>query len=157
MQRYRFGRRGVAGVAAVGLAWSVWSEASVAASRQQAGPGATPISSGVYSEPQASRGLLAYTRSCEHCHGPDLTGDPIKEIPALVADAFMFHWRGRTVLDLYNHIGRTMPADGPGSLEPRVYLDLVAYVLEANGFPRGAHDLDRDRLGGIVIERTGSP
>ncbi len=115
-----------------------------------------PISSGVYSEDQATRGLQAYTESCEHCHESDMTGNPTDEVPALVADAFMFHWRGRSVLDLYNRVSRTMPADAPGSLDAGIYLDVVAYILEANEFPRGQSDLEYDRLAGIVIERSGS-
>src|SRR5687768_16502030 len=59
------------------------------------------VRDGVYSESQASRGLREYTRSCERCHGSDLTGNATDEVPALVADMFMFHWGGRTVQALY--------------------------------------------------------
>jgi quinoprotein glucose dehydrogenase len=120
-------------------------------------PAATPtIWSGVYSPPQAKRGLLAYARSCEHCHASSLTGNPTDEVPSLVADAFMFHWRGRTVQDLYARLSKSMPSDAPGSLDAGTYLDLVAYVLEANGFPPGQQDLSREQLGALVIERAPS-
>jgi hypothetical protein len=46
-----------------------------------------------------------------------------------------------------------MPVDAPGSLEAPAYLDVVGYLLEANGFPRGSQDLDRSRLSAIVIEK----
>jgi hypothetical protein len=77
-------------------------------------------------------------------------------VPSLVADAFLFHWGGRTVLDLHARIGKTMPADAPGSVDAKAYLDIVAYLLEANGFPQGVQDLDRSRLGAIVIEKASS-
>jgi quinoprotein glucose dehydrogenase len=111
---------------------------------------------GVYSEPQASRGLREYTRSCEGCHGSDLTGNATDEVPALVADMFMFHWGGRTVQALYDRISKAMPADAPGGLDASAYLDVVAYLLEANGFPRGRQELDRSRLAAIVIEERSS-
>jgi mono/diheme cytochrome c family protein len=108
----------------------------------------------VYSPAQARRGLLEYARSCEHCHGSNLTGDAIDEVPALVADAFMFHWRGRTVQDLYARLSKAMPADAPGSLSADAYLDLVAYLLEANGYPAGTKDLEHERLSTVTIEKT---
>ena len=129
---------------------------AVAAVLRQEPSGRQSVRDGVYSEPQASRGLREYTRSCEHCHGSDLTGNATDEIPALVADTFMFHWGGRTVQALHDRISKAMPADAPGSLNASAYLDIVAYLLEANGFPRGPQELDRSRLGTIVIDKPSS-
>jgi hypothetical protein len=130
-----------------------------AARRQVAGASTATLTvwDGVYTEPQARRGLLAYTRSCERCHGSDLTGNATDEVPALVADAFAFHWRGRPVQDLYDRMRKSMPADEPGSLEAGVYLDIVAYLLEANRFPSGPQDLDRGRLRAVIVEENSSP
>jgi ankyrin repeat protein/cytochrome c553 len=112
------------------------------------------ISSGVYTKAQAQRGLVAYASACEHCHGASLTGDATAEVPSLVADAFLFHWRGRTLQHLYDRMRTSMPSDAPGSLGEARYVDLVAYLLEANGFPPGAQDLDRGRLGSVVIQKV---
>ncbi len=143
----------------VGLAclWLIAGAGAVAGEGRQ--PAQAPASgstiwTGVYSAPQARRGLLEYSRSCEHCHGPNLTGNPTDEVPSLVADAFMFHWRGRTLQDLYARVSKSMPSDAPGSLEAATYVDLVAYVLEANGFPPGAQELSPDRLRALVIEKA---
>jgi cytochrome c5 len=130
-------------------------EAALSGRQPAQAPTATStIWSGVFSAAQAKRGLLEYTRSCEHCHGPSLTGNPTDEVPSLVADGFMFHWRGRTAQDLYARLSKSMPSDAPGSLDAGTYLDLVAYLLEANGFPSGPQDLDRDRLSALVIEKS---
>jgi len=140
----------------VGLVF-IWLTAVLGASAlgQQPTAPATPlIWSGVYSQAQARRGLLEYARSCEHCHGSSLTGDAIDEVPALVADAFLFHWRGRTVQDLYARLSKAMPADAPGTLSADAYLDLVAYLLEANGYPAGTRDLERERLSALTIEKA---
>ena len=136
-------------VAAVGTGASASRQAREASGRQS-------VWDGVYNEPQASRGLREYTRSCERCHGSDLTGNATDEVPALVADMFMFHWGGQTVQALYDRIRKAMPADAPGSLDAAAYLDIVSYLLEANGFPRGSQELDRSRLGAIVIEKNPS-
>jgi hypothetical protein len=34
-----------------------------------------------------------------------------------------------------------MPADDPASLEDRRYLDILAYLIQANGFPAGSREL----------------
>jgi len=145
--------------ALVGLAclWLTAGAGAAALSGRRPAQAATATStlwSGVFSAAQAKRGLLEYARSCEHCHGPSLTGNPTDEVPSLVADGFMFHWKGRTVQDLYARLSKSMPSDAPGSLDAGTYLDLVAYLLEANGFPSGQQDLDRDRLSALVIEKS---
>lgn len=145
----------------VGLAclWLIAGAGAVAvAGRQptQAPTTTSTIWSGVYSAAQARRGLLEYARSCEHCHGASLTGNPTDEVPSLVADGFMFHWKGRTVQDLYARLSKSMPSDAPGSLDAGTYLDLAAYLLEANGFPSGQQELNRDRLSALVIEKSPS-
>jgi quinoprotein glucose dehydrogenase len=122
--------------------------------RLQSAAAGLPISSGVYSTAQAQRGLMAYATSCEHCHTASLTGNASAEVPSLVADAFLFHWRGRTLQNLYDRIRTAMPADAPGSLGEGRYVDLIAYLLEANGFPPGVQDLDRSRLSAVVIEEV---
>ena len=147
--------------ALVGLAclWlTAGAGAAALAGRQpaQAPTATSAIWSGVYSAGQAKRGLLEYGRSCEHCHGSNLTGNPTDEVPSLVADGFMFHFKGRTVQDLYARLSKSMPSDAPGSLGAGAYLDLVAYLLEANGYPAGPQDLNRDRLSALVIEKSPS-
>ena len=146
----------------VGLAclWLTAGAGAAALSGRRPAQAATATStlwSGVFSAAQAKRGLLEYARSCEHCHGPSLTGNPTDEVPSLVADGFMFHWKGRTVQDLYARLSKSMPSDAPGSLDAGTYLDLVAYLLEANGFPSGQQDLDRDRLSALVVEKSPPP
>jgi hypothetical protein len=49
-----------------------------------------------------------------------------------------------------------MPRDKPGSLSARAYTDVAAYILQANKFPGGSRELDRDPrvLEQIVIERS---
>jgi cytochrome c553 len=111
---------------------------------------------GVYTEQQASRGERQYGRACERCHGSDLAGDPVAEIPALSLDSFMTSWNGRSVNDLLAAMKRSMPKDKPGTLSENAYLDLAAYLLQANKFPSGSSELPRksEDLATITIDRS---
>jgi cytochrome c5 len=128
----------------------------VAFSQASAGPPKRSVWDGVYSEEQARRGETQYGRFCESCHGADLSGNQVDEVPALTWDAFLMQWNDRTVKDLFDSVKRSMPRDNPGSLNLRAYVDVIAYLLQANKFPSGAKDLslNEDVLGQIVIERT---
>ena len=111
---------------------------------------------GVYTDQQAGRGERQYSRACESCHGSDLAGDQVAEIPALSLDSFMTSWNGRTVNDLVATMKRSMPKDKPGTLSENAYLDLAAYLLQANKFPSGSRELPRASadLATIAIERS---
>jgi len=58
-----------------------------------------------------------------------------------------------------NTVKRSMPKDKPGSLGTGAYVDVVAYLLQANKFPAGTTELSRvpERLEPIVIERSKTP
>lgn len=119
-------------------------------------PARRSVWDGVFTDAQASRGERTYGRSCEQCHGPDLAGDPVMEIPALSLDSFMTSWSGKTVKDLFDTVKQSMPKDKPGSLGTGAYLDVVAYLLQANRFPSGARELPRapEQLESVAIERS---
>ena len=38
-----------------------------------------------------------------------------------------------------------MPEDNPGGLPAQTYTDIIAYVLELNGYPSGTTELTPDR------------
>ena len=57
---------------------------------------------------------------------------------------------------MYNLIRTQMPENNPGSLRPREYAALIAYILELNGMPAGAEALSsrRSELQNIVFKWT---
>ena len=114
---------------------------------------------GVYTDAQADRGEREYGRTCAHCHGLSLEGDGSREIPALVLDSFMRHWRGRPVQALFDTLMRSMPADDRGSMTPRMTADMIAYLLRANGAPAGDAQLssERDALAAVVFDEKPAP
>jgi quinoprotein glucose dehydrogenase len=106
------------------------------------------VKDGVYSLEQAKNGRAAYSTACGSCHQESLAGDTMS--PALVGEEFRATWEGKKLRALYSRIISTMPSDNPGTLPERTVIDVVAYLLEANGFPSGPAALERpDELNDI--------
>jgi hypothetical protein len=57
---------------------------------------------------------------------------------------FLDKWNGKSVGTLVELTRKTMPSDGPGKLSRRQCVDIVSYVLSANGFPAGNAELESD-------------
>ena len=134
--------RGQAAAAAAGAACVVALVSGVL--QGQAPERRTAARDAVYTAVQASRGSDQYATACAHCHATDLQGDVRKEIPSLAEGDFLVRWANRSLGELYGVISKDMPADRKGSLSPRAYADIVAYILSVNGFPAGAAELPAD-------------
>ncbi len=100
--------------------------------------------SGVYTDTQATRGEEVFRRRCTYCHGIDLAGAEDPNGPALKGSRFLGRWQKRTVAELWDTIGETMPANNPGILDAETCTDLVAYLLKVNGAPAGPRALSND-------------
>jgi S-disulfanyl-L-cysteine oxidoreductase SoxD len=94
--------------------------------------------SGIYTAEQATRGKEKAAATCGACHGPTLTGDIA---PTLSGMDFIGHWYDAKLSELVTKVTVTMPADSPGSLKPAEYADVIAYLLQVNGFPAGQETL----------------
>jgi S-disulfanyl-L-cysteine oxidoreductase SoxD len=118
--------------------------------------GAQDIWDGVYTTAQAERGKTAFETSCINCHNRDLAGSV--RGPALRGDKFLLNWQDGSVNNLFSKIRFSMPATYPDSVTDEVKLDIVAYLLQANGFPAGSGELktDADRLEAIQIVKKGN-
>ncbi len=93
---------------------------------------------GVYTPTQAKRGQTGYQTNCSSCHRADLTGfsgPPLKDA------LFMERWREFNVDILLSLIRTTMPLNNAGSLNEAAYLDILAYILQANSLPAGSKEL----------------
>lgn len=113
---------------------------------------------GVYSAQQAERGKALYAEQCSRCHGDFLDGEGAGERGAtLTGTAFQEEWESASLNDLFVKIGRTMPRGAPGTLSSRQTLDLMAFLLQFNGFPAGTTDLpDSAELAAIdIVGRDG--
>ncbi|MEO8257489.1 MAG: cytochrome c [Acidobacteriota bacterium] len=111
-----------------------------------AAQGSITVLDGVYTQAQAGRGQAAYQSSCAGCHeGQDADG------PELAGKAFLDRWREDRLESLFTFIRTTMPGNTPGSLDERVYADILAYLLEANGLPAGERELSPALAGAIQL------
>ena len=90
---------------------------------------------------QAAAGLLAYRTHCASCHLPDLGG--ANEARPLAGADFMNVWAERTAQQLIAFTRLTMPSSPgvPGSLSEQVYVDITAFLLQANGARPGTEAL----------------
>jgi hypothetical protein len=65
----------------------------------------------------------------------------------LIGQRFVDEWNNRRVYDLYSLVRATMPLSNPGSMKDQEYLDLTAYLLQANHHaPPGKDSLAVDSL-----------
>jgi mono/diheme cytochrome c family protein len=93
---------------------------------------------GIFTAAQADRGKATFTAACLRCHGQDLAG---VTAPALQGDRFFASWGGEPVDRLFLKIRDTMPPNFGTVLDDNAKLDVVTYLLQANGYPAGATEL----------------
>ncbi len=84
--------------------------------------GATGLPAASFLPSQAARGKEIYSSTCENCHAEG----------QLVGQGFVQSWNNRRVYDLYALVRSTMPLDNPGAMKDAEYVDVVAYLLQAN-------------------------
>jgi alcohol dehydrogenase (cytochrome c) len=106
---------------------------------------------GVFTSDQSKRGEAIYNANCAMCHQPDLGGK--EPVPELAGDKFLSHWLNHPVAELFTRVSTTMPQGKPGSLTHAEYIDVIAFILDANGFKSGDTELqaDSDALKTIAI------
>ncbi len=113
---------------------------------------------GVFTAGQAERGRLAFSGECAECHGANLEGGEGK---ALSGDQFWKDWKELTVGELLTFVRTNMPFDDAGTkkgtLAASTYADIVAHILNANGFPAGNVELSQASSAGVQIVRKEGP
>lgn len=123
--------------AAVLVAALVSSQQTVDA-QAQAG-GVPRIWAGAYTEAQAARGKEVFSNRCVGCHNRDLSGS--RTGPPLTGIAFVTKWEQQSLQRVFRIIRETMPRNDPGTLDDQTAVDLLALILQTNGFPAGSGEL----------------
>jgi ankyrin repeat protein len=105
-------------------------------------PGSKTIWDGVFTDQQAQRGQQVYQRACAACHLDSLQGDAVS--PPLTGSGFLARFTGQSAHEMVQNLRASMPQNAPDSLGDRAYIDLVSYLLKANGSKTGALELPLD-------------
>jgi polar amino acid transport system substrate-binding protein len=99
----------------------------------------------MYTAEQATQGQLAYYQNCAMCHGPNLDGQlggysgPALKGADFADPSYDFH-----VSDIFNFVAKLMPAASPGSLSHNQDVEIMAFLLQQNGYPAGDKALAYD-------------
>jgi mono/diheme cytochrome c family protein len=87
-----------------------------------------------YTAAQAAAGKTAFEADCAVCHGNTLTNGTMA--PPLAGESFRAMWAGESVRALFDS-AKAMPPASPGSLPDATYANIVAYILQTNGYAAG--------------------
>lgn len=107
----------------------------------------------LYVAGQAVAGEVVYETYCGSCHGPELRGGTG---PALVGNAFLESWgfgpATRSLSDLFFVESTLMPPGRVRELTPEQHLNVMAYMLQRNGYQPGDVPLtaDGERLSAVA-------
>ncbi len=114
--------------------------------KQAASEDKTTVSAGgsapQFTAAQVAAGKTAYNANCAVCHGSTMTNGTFGT--PLAGEYFKTMWGGKSVKAVYDRAQKTMPPAAPGSLPKDSYANIVAYILELNGFKVGNTQLDAD-------------
>jgi mono/diheme cytochrome c family protein len=107
-----------------------------------------------FSAAQAARGHEAYTLRCTMCHGENLDDGDFGGAP-LRGTWFREHWGSGSVATLFSYVQTQMPPDNPGGLNDTTYADILAFILQRNGYPAGDAELpsQMDAMEPMTLEK----
>jgi mono/diheme cytochrome c family protein len=103
-----------------------------------------------FTKAQATAGATVYKLQCAACHGATLNNGGA---PKLAGPEFLKKWAANTVDDFHFITSTTMPMTKPGALKEAEYLNVIAYVLQTNGFKPGTTALAVKNLKAYTIKK----
>jgi mono/diheme cytochrome c family protein len=115
---------------------------------QSASSAQTPVeaaksATSLFTAAQAARGEASYDHYCLACHGPHLDDGDFGG-PPLRGSTFRSHWGAGDVAALFSFTKTVMPPDNPGGLSDATYAEVLAYILQVNGYKAGESELPTD-------------
>jgi mono/diheme cytochrome c family protein len=111
------------------------------------------ILDGTYTAAQAATGKENFVMHCGSCHSDDLNG---RSAPALNSAQFIDNWREFGLATFYGYIKENMPR-GKEKLSEQNYTEILAYILEGNGYPAGPNELTPETIGTLRFVGKNGP
>lgn len=91
---------------------------------------------GLFAEEQVEPGKSVYREHCQVCHGDKLLSGEMGG-PPLSGAYFFSSWEGKSLAEFYEYVEETMPFGQGGLLSKEQYSDVLAFILDYNGFEAG--------------------
>ena len=138
----------------LGTSLGMWTAAFALA----AGPTAPPAqqgpttNDGVYTKAQADGAKKQFDKLCAACHPFTVAAKKNPRDLPLGDEPFFKSWTGRPLNEMVSVIALTMPNDGSATVTEAEAVNLVAYILQQNGYPAGKRPLTT-KTASAVIQR----
>jgi cytochrome c5 len=115
-------------------------------------PGQKTTNDGIYSKAQADAAKPKFDKLCAECHAFTVGEKKQEKDLPLGDEPFLKKWEGRSLDELLTLIVTTMPNDGSAVVTDDEALNLLAYMLQKNGYKAGASPLNKAGAA-AVLER----
>lgn len=130
------------------LAWT--AAVTVSGTAAPGPPGQKTTNDGIYTKAQADGARAQFEKICADCHAFTVAArKKPKDLP-LGDQPFLDQWDGRPLSALVTLIALTMPNDGSAVVSDAEAVDLVAYILQQNGFPAGPQPLTKESAAAVL-------
>jgi mono/diheme cytochrome c family protein len=105
---------------------------------------------GIYTRAQADGAKAQFDAVCAQCHAFKVALKKQANDLPLGDEPFFKKWEGRALDELVTLIVMTMPNDGSAVVNDEEALNLLAYVLQQNGFQAGASPLTKEGAAAVI-------
>jgi cytochrome c5 len=104
----------------------------------------------IYTKAQADGAKKQFDTLCADCHPFTVAAKKKPKDLPLGDEPFFENWTGRPLKELVSLIALTMPNDGSAVVSDEEAVDLVAYILQQNGFPAGSEKLTKETSSAVL-------
>jgi polar amino acid transport system substrate-binding protein len=131
------------------VVWATVLAFSTAGPAQASAPQATS-NEGLYTKAQADGAKKQFDKICADCHPFTVAAKKKPKDLPLGEEPFFEQWTGRPLTELVTLIALTMPNDGSAVVTEEEAVDLVAYILQQNGYPAGSKPLTKASASAVL-------
>lgn len=105
---------------------------------------------GVYTREQADGAKKQFDTICAECHPFTVAARKKEKDLPLGEEPFFESWEGRPLSEMISTIALTMPNDGSATVTDEEATNLVAYILQQNGYPAGTKPLTKETASALL-------